>query len=168
MIYLLGQYTNYAFYLICSIIILNVNSLSSMAESQDHLIQPTCSSSLNYLVFELLDLPFVLLCILSQILNTLALTMFYHVIVFSDAMKIPRAVCTPDFNFLTLIFEMGLEVIWRPEPAMTKRTSAHRVGQALFFQMVDHFFIGELTVAHGILSFQLKFGHIYFLVVVQL
>ena len=103
MINLLGQYTYYVLYLICSVIILDINSLSSMTESQHYLIQPTCCSSLNYIVFELQDEIFILSCILPQIMYTLGLTMLYHLVVFSDAMKITGAVCTPDFNFLTFI-----------------------------------------------------------------
>ena len=166
MINLLGQYTNYVLKLICSVIFLDVYSLSSVAESQHYLIQPTCSSSLNYLVLQLQDIILILQCVLSQILDALGLTMFYHVIVFSDAIKITRAVCTPDFNFLTFVIQMSLELIWCSKPAITKRTSAHRMCQALLLQMVNHLFIGQLTIAHGILSLQLKFCHIYFLVVV--
>ena len=140
-----------------------------MAKSQHHLIQPTCSSSLDNLVFKLLDLYLILLCILSQILYTLALRMFYHLIVFSDAVKITRAACTPDFNFLTFVFEVVFQLIGCSEPTITKRTTAHLMGNALLFQMVDHLLVGQLlTIAHGILSLQWEFSHIYFLVAVQL
>ena len=49
---------------------------------------------------------------------------------------------------------------------LATRTSVHRICEALLLDVVDHLFVGQLTIANRILSFQLL--NIYLLVIVHL